>query len=121
MKGVLEKAAPVKSNFSIQEGDIKKRYFFGSGHQKVRFLWVGHQKTRFLWVRTSKSEISLGHPPGLKNWISHHPLGQGMSAVVPSSSARIGVCMQLSLTIRVERHKMTGTPRGLRQPAVPLS
>ena len=111
MKGVLEKAVPVKSNLSIQEGDTKKRDFFGSGHQK----------TRFLWVRTPKNEISLGHPPGLKNWIWHHAVGQIVSDVMPSCSDRIGVCTQLLLSIPVERCKMTGTPRGLRQPAVPVS
>ena len=120
MKGVLEKAVPVKSNFSIQEGDIKNRDFFGSGHQNTRFLWVGHQKTRFLWVRTSKNEISLGHPPGLKNWIWRHAVGQIVSDVMPSCSDRIGVCTQLLLSIPVERCKMTGTPRGPRQPAVPV-
>ena len=63
-------------------------------------------------------EIGHLHPPGLKNWISHHPLGQVMSAVLLSSSARIGVCIRLSLAIPIQRHKMTGTPRGLRQLAV---
>ena len=94
MKGVLEKAVSVKSNFSIQEGDTKKRDFFGS--------------------ETPKNEISLGHPPGLKNWIWHHAVGQIVSDVMPSCSGRFGVCTQLSLSIPVERCKMTGTPRGLR-------
>ena len=89
MKGVLEKAVPVKSNFQSRRG-------------------------------TSKNEISLGHPPGLKNWIWHHAVGQIVSDVMPSCSDRIGVCTQLLLSIPVERCKMTGTPRGPRQPAVPV-
>ena len=78
------------------------------------------RKTMFLSVRTSKNDVSFGHPPGLKTWISHHQLGQIVLCVVPSSSARIGVCIQLSLAIPVQRRKMTGTSHGLRQLAVPL-
>ena len=44
-----------------------------------------------------------------------------MSAVLPSSSARIGVRIQLSLAFQVQRRKMTGTPRGLHQLAVQFS
>ena len=97
----------------------------GGGLQKTMFLSVtGLQKTMFLSVRLQKTmflsvnDVSFSHPPGLKNWISQHPLGQVVSAVVPSSSALIGVCIRLSLTIPVLRHKMTGTSRGLRQLAV---
>ena len=78
----------------------------------------GLRKTMFLSVRTSKNDVSFGDPPGLKTWISHHQLGQIVLCVVPSSSALIGVCIRLSLTIPVLRHKMTGTSHGLRQLAV---
>ena len=54
--------------------------------------------------------VDLSTPPGCKNWISRHPLGQIGSDVVPSSSAHIGVWTRLSLTIPVQRHKMTGPP-----------
>ena len=88
----------MKSKFSIQEGDF--------------------EKTMFLSVGLRKNDVSFGHLPGLKTWISQYQLGQIVLCVVPSGSARIGVCIRLSLTIPVQRHKLTGTPRGPRQLAV---
>ena len=39
----------------------------------------------FLSVGTSKNDVSFSHAPGLKTWISHHPLVQIVSDVVPSA------------------------------------
>ena len=51
MEAVLEKANPVKSNVSIQEGDFKKQCFFQSqDFKKQCFFQSGLQKTMFLSV-----------------------------------------------------------------------